>query len=85
MNYCSIDDSLVLEVWDDSRTKHSRYVPGTHTPVRAWPESSPLPDANFVLFSWNYRRGILFRLASKASRGRVLVPFPSIEVVDVSA
>jgi hypothetical protein len=85
MNYCNIDDSLVSEIWDDSQTKHSKYVPGTHIPVRAWPESPPAPGTNYVLFSWNYRQGISARLLSKVLGGRMLVPFPSLEIVDVVA
>lgn len=75
LNFCGIGPETLEYVEDLTPAKIGRYTPGTHIPIVA-PGERERPDV-FLLLSWNYLPGVLYReRAFLDDGGRFLVPIP---------
>ncbi|GAA4125047.1 class I SAM-dependent methyltransferase [Knoellia locipacati] len=83
LNHCGIRSDLLQFAVDRNPYKHGRFLPGTHIPVRpveALAEARP----DFVLIlPWNLRTEISAQLRYVSEwGGRLVVPLPSLEILD---
>lgn len=84
LNYCGIRTDLLDYTVDRNPYKHGLYTPGTHIPIHP-PEriAETRPDYVLVL-PWNLLDEIAEQLAYLAEwGGRLIVPVPRAEVVEV--
>ncbi len=81
MNYCTIDTSDLEYVIDDTPLKVGKVTPGTHVPVKSWDSLDPDEERVFLLLSWNYKDHLLSKLKQHVKKGRVIIPFPKLEVI----
>jgi methylation protein EvaC len=82
LNYAGIGPDLIPCIYDTTPTKHGRYSPGVHIPVRPYEEfSRPYPDYALLL-AWNHAAEILAKeLAFTAQGGRFIVYVPEVKVL----
>ena len=83
LNYCGIGPDLISFTVDRNPYKHGRFTPGMRIPIRP-PEAldAERPDV-VVILPWNLRREIAAQLAPLRAAGtRLVVPIPSVEVVE---
>jgi methylation protein EvaC len=82
LNYAGIGTDLVPFICDTTPTKHGRYSPGVHIPIRPYEDfARPYPDYA-VLFAWNHADEILAKeRAFTAQGGRFIVYVPEVRVL----
>src|SRR4029077_16923221 len=81
MNYCGLSPDDIDFVVDDTPLKQGKLMPGCHVPVHDWTKIPKGAKVAGLMLSWNYRREILAKLATRVARARVLVPLPTVEEV----
>jgi SAM-dependent methyltransferase len=85
MNHCGLGPADVDFVVDDTPLKQGRLMPGCHVPVHDWTKIPKGTKLAGLMLSWNYRREVLAKLATRTSEARVLVPLPALEEVLLGA
>ena len=83
LNYCGVRPDLLEYTVDRSPHKQGRFLPGTRIPVHA-PEHLAVTRPDWiVILPWNLRQEIAAWLEPARQWGaRLVVPIPSLEVVD---
>jgi len=81
LNTCNLLNFLDCVV-DDTILKQGKTVPGSYVPVISWEDLDP-SEACFILLSWNYKDVMLERLKEKKDHAEVIIPFPSLQVVEI--
>ena len=81
LNYCGIGTDFIEYTVDRSPHKQSRFLPGSHIPIRAPEEiERTRPDVVFIL-PWNIREEIMEQLRYISDwGGRFLVRSPALEL-----
>nr|WP_297422726.1 class I SAM-dependent methyltransferase [uncultured Actinotalea sp.] len=82
LNYCGIGPDLLPCVYDTTPEKQGRLTPGTHIPVRAFPEhAEALPDT-YLLLAWNHTAEVMAKESAFRERGGRWIRYvPDVEVV----
>ena len=81
MNYCGLTPADIDFVVDDTPLKQGKLMPGCHVPVHDWTRIPKGTKVAALMLSWNYRREVLAKLATRTAEARVLVPLPTLEEV----
>lgn len=82
LNYARISSDLLPLICDTTPTKHGRYTPGTHIPVRPYEEFVANPPDYALLFAWNHAAEILEKeRAFRAGGGHFIVYVPELRVI----
>jgi novobiocin biosynthesis protein NovU/D-mycarose 3-C-methyltransferase len=81
MNYCGLGPADVDFVVDDTPLKRGKLMPGCHVPVHDWTKIPAGAKVAALMLSWNYRREVLAKLATRTRQARVLVPLPTLEEI----
>ncbi|HZL04604.1 MAG TPA: class I SAM-dependent methyltransferase, partial [Coriobacteriia bacterium] len=69
LNYCGIGPDLLPVVYDTTPEKQGRLTPGSHIPVRRFPDNvADYPDY-FLLFAWNHADEVMEKEQEFAARG----------------
>jgi SAM-dependent methyltransferase len=83
LNYCGIGTDFLDFTVDRNPYKHGRFTPGMHIPI--YPVSAideAKPDYLLIL-PWNLKNEIVAQMSHVADWGcKMLIPIPSIEVID---
>lgn len=82
LNYCGVDSTLIQKIADVNPFKSGRFTPGSRIEIVPESEfSTNMPDFAVVL-PWHFRNHISQKHANYiAAGGKLIFPFPSIEVV----
>jgi novobiocin biosynthesis protein NovU/D-mycarose 3-C-methyltransferase len=82
LNFCQLDNDLILEVIDTTPAKQGRFIPGTGIPIVAPDDSVLTRNDTVLLLAWNYASQIIRNHASlTTSSGRWVVPIPTPTVL----
>ncbi|MEK6858803.1 MAG: class I SAM-dependent methyltransferase [Nanoarchaeota archaeon] len=81
MNYCSITPNDLEYLIDDTPLKIGKVAPGVHVPVKSWDALNNSDEKTFLLLSWNYKDHLISKLQQRVKKGRVIIPFPKLEVI----
>jgi SAM-dependent methyltransferase len=69
-------------VIDESPERQGRYIPGVCIPV-VKPKDSLFENADWiVIYAWNYAYKIIEKIQKTNFKGKYIIPFPTVRVVD---
>jgi SAM-dependent methyltransferase len=82
LQYCGITDQEVMAIAEVNEDKFGAYTPGTHIPIIPEAEARAMKPDYFLVLPWHFKEGIIVREAEYlAGGGRMIFPFPEIEIV----
>ena len=80
LNYCGIGPELIDYICDTSPTKHGKFSPGMHIPIRPYETFSMDPPQTALLLAWNHSKEILAKeSAFTEAGGRWLTHLQAVE------
>ncbi|MGO9306258.1 MAG: class I SAM-dependent methyltransferase [Candidatus Korobacteraceae bacterium] len=82
LQFCGITTREVAAIAEVNTEKFGAYTPGTHIPIISETDARAMRPDYFLVLPWHFKDGILQREAEYlASGGRMIFPFPEIEIV----
>jgi methylation protein EvaC len=82
INYCDLDSALVEFISDTTPTKHGKFSPGAHIPIRPHSEFTARYPDRALLFAWNHAQEIISREEQfRRSGGKWIVYVPNVETL----
>ena len=82
LQFCDIGPDLVSAIAEVNPDKFGAFTPGTHIPIISEAEAKAMKPDYFLVLPWHFRDGIVRREAEfLAGGGRMIFPFPEIEIV----
>ncbi len=82
LQFCGIGPDLLSCIAEINEDKFGAFTPGTGIPIVSEAEARAMEPNYFLVLPWHFREGILRREAQfLASGGRMIFPFPEIEIV----
>ncbi len=82
LQFCGITSNEVVAIAEVNADKFGSFTPGTGIPIIAEEEARRMRPDYFLVLPWHFKEGILQREAAfLASGGRMIFPFPEIEIV----
>jgi SAM-dependent methyltransferase len=82
LQYCGIGPDLVSAVAEVNPDKFGCVTPGTNIPIISESEARAMKPDYFLVLPWHFRSGIIEREREfLANGGKMIFPFPAIEVV----
>jgi SAM-dependent methyltransferase len=84
LTYCGIGNDFLEYLVDRNPHKHGRFTPGTHIPIHPPERLAETRPEVILILPWNLRSEIADQLAyaREAWGARLVVPIPSVEVVE---
>ena len=82
LQFCGLTDKDVLAIAEVNPDKVGCFTPGTHIPIVSEEEARAMKPDYFLVLPWHFKAGILQREKEYlANGGRMIFPFPEIEIV----
>ncbi|HEV2364515.1 MAG TPA: class I SAM-dependent methyltransferase [Caulobacteraceae bacterium] len=82
LQFCDIGTNEVEAIAEVNEDKFGAVTPGTHIPIISETEAKARKPDYFLVLPWHFKEGIVQREAEfLASGGRMIFPFPEIEIV----
>lgn len=82
LQFCKLGPSTVKAIADVNPDKFGSWTPGTHIPIVSEAEARTMKPDYFLVLPWHFKEGILHREEQfLATGGKMIFPFPEIEVV----
>ena len=82
LQFCGLTNKDILAIADVNPDKFGCVTPGTHIPIIAEQEARAMKPDYFLVLPWHFKDGILRREKDYlASGGKMIFPFPEIEIV----
>ncbi len=82
-NYCELTPDLVEFISDTTPTKHGKFSPGVHIPVRPYAEFAARYPDYALLFGWNHAEEIRSKEGGfRASGGKWIEYVPEVRITD---
>jgi hypothetical protein len=82
LQFCGIGPELVEAIADVNEDKFGAVTPGTHIPIISEAEARAMSPDYFLVLPWHFKEGIILREQKfLANGGRMIFPFPEIEIV----
>lgn len=82
LQFCGITSDEVTAIAEVNADKFGSFTPGTGIPIISEEEARRMQPDYFLVLPWHFKEGILQREAAfLASGGRMIFPFPEIEIV----
>ena len=82
LQYCGIGPDLITAIAEVNQDKFGKFTPGTGIPILSDPEVRKQDPDYFLVLPWHFREDIVAReQAFLANGGRLIFPFPAIEIV----
>ena len=82
LQFCGITEKEVIAIAEVNEDKFGAYTPGTHIPIISEAEARAMQPDYFLVLPWHFKDAIVQReSAFLASGGRMIFPFPEIEIV----
>ncbi|WP_265576502.1 class I SAM-dependent methyltransferase [Methylobacterium sp. 4-46] len=82
LQFCGIGPDLIPCIADVNPDKFGHFTPGTHIPILPESEVRAMKPDYMLVLPWHFRENILRREKEYLARGgRLIFPFPEIEIV----
>lgn len=82
LQFCDITPAEVPVIAEVNPDKFGAYTPGTNIPIVSETEARAMKPDYFLVLPWHFKEGIIRREAEfLANGGRMIFPFPEIEIV----
>jgi hypothetical protein len=82
LQFCGISTKEVRAVAEVNPDKFGAYTPGTNIPIVSETEARAMNPDYFLVLPWHFKEGIVQREAEFLSGGgRMIFPFPEIEII----
>ncbi|ULO24352.1 class I SAM-dependent methyltransferase [Methylocystis sp. SB2] len=82
LQFCDIGPDLVEAIAEVNPDKFGCFTPGSHIPIVSEAEARAMKPDYFLVLPWHFKDGILAREQEYlASGGKMIFPFPEIEIV----
>jgi len=82
LQYCGLTDQDIPAVAEVNSDKFGCFTPGTHIPIVSEQEAKAMKPDYFLVLPWHFKAGIVLReQAYLAGGGKMIFPFPEIEIV----
>jgi hypothetical protein len=82
LQFCDIGPELLPCIAEVNEEKFGAFTPGTGIPIVSEAEARAMAPDYFLVLPWHFRDGIVRREAEFLARGgRLIFPFPDIEIV----
>jgi hypothetical protein len=82
LQFCGITPAEVPVIAEVNPDKFGAYTPGTNIPIVSETEARAMKPDYFLVLPWHFKEGIIRREAEfLANGGRMIFPFPEIEIV----
>lgn len=82
LQFCGIGAQQIPAIAEVNPDKFGRVTPGTHIPIISEADAHRMNPDYFLVLPWHFKEGILQREREYlASGGRMIFPFPEIEIV----
>ncbi len=82
LQFCGVTTTEMAAIAEVNPDKFGAFTPGTHIPIVSEAEARAMKPDYFLVLPWHFKEGILNREAEfLASGGRMIFPFPEIEIV----
>ncbi len=82
LQFCGFTTQDIAVIADVNPDKFNCYTPGTHIPIVSEEIARSMRPDYFLVLPWHFKEGILRREKEfLASGGRMIFPFPEIEIV----
>jgi hypothetical protein len=82
LQFCGITPAEVPVIAEVNPNKFGAYTPGTNIPIVSETEARAMKPDYFLVLPWHFKEGIIRREAEfLANGGRMIFPFPEIEIV----
>jgi hypothetical protein len=82
LQFCGIGPELVEAIAEVNEDKFGAVTPGTHIPIISEAEARAMSPDYFLVLPWHFKEGIIHREQKfLANGGRMIFPFPEIEIV----
>jgi hypothetical protein len=81
LQFCSFSEKEIVAIADVNPDKFGAYTPGTGIPIISEPEARALNPDYYLVLPWHFRDAIIEREKDYiASGGKMIFPFPEIEI-----
>ena len=82
LQFCRVTTNEVAAIAEVNPDKFGTLTPGTHLPIISEAEARAMEPDYFLVLPWHFKEGIVQREAEfLAGGGRMIFPFPEIEIV----
>jgi C-methyltransferase-like protein/putative zinc binding protein/methyltransferase family protein len=82
LQFCGLGPDIVEAIAEVNSDKFGAFTPGTHIPIIPEAEARAMRPDYFLVLPWHFKDGILQREREYlASGGKMIFPFPEIEIV----
>ena len=82
LQFCQITSAQVSAIAEVNADKFGAFTPGTSIPIISEEEARRMKPDYFLVLPWHFKEGIVQREAAfLSSGGRMIFPFPEIEIV----
>ena len=82
LQFCGLTAGEIPAIADVNPDKFGHVTPGTHIPILSEEEARAMKPDYFLVLPWHFKDGILRREKDYlANGGRLIFPFPEIEIV----
>ena len=82
LQFCGLTAKDIVAIAEVNPEKYGRVTPGSHIPIVSEAEARAMRPDYFLVLPWHFKDGIVRREAEYlASGGRLIFPFPEIEIV----
>ena len=82
LQFCGVTTKEMPVIAEVNTEKFGTFTPGTHIPIISEAEARAMKPDYFLVLPWHFKEGIVQREAEfLASGGRMIFPFPEIEII----
>lgn len=82
LQFCGLTAADIPAIAEVNEEKFGRVTPGTHIPIISEAKARAMKPDYFLVLPWHFKNGILRRESEYLkSGGRLIFPFPEIEIV----
>jgi hypothetical protein len=82
LQFCGVTTAEMPAIAEVNVEKFGAFTPGTHIPIISEAEARAMKPDYFLVLPWHFKEGIVAREAEfLANGGRMIFPFPEIEIV----
>jgi hypothetical protein len=82
LQFCGLSESEIPAIAEVNSDKFGAFTPGTNIPIISEEEARAMNPDYFLVLPWHFKEGIIAREQEFFARGgRMIFPFPEIEIV----
>ena len=82
LQFCGLTAKDIPAIAEVNQDKFGCFTPGSHIPIVSEPDSKAMAPDYFLVLPWHFKDGILRREKEYlAAGGKMIFPFPEIEIV----